>query len=71
MRCCGTHRRRRKRWRWCPEVGCLPVLLLFPLGFGIGYLVAGNLGAIWGAGIGLLLGVLLMIAFIKALRGRR
>jgi hypothetical protein len=52
-------------------VGCLPVLLLFPLGFGIGYLVAGNLGAIWGAGIGLLLGVLLMIAFIKALRGRR
>ena len=52
-------------------MGCLPVLLLFPTGFGIGYLIAGDLGALWGAGVGLLLGVLLMIAFIKALRSRR
>ncbi|MHB1056977.1 MAG: hypothetical protein ACYC0F_03715 [Rhodanobacter sp.] len=52
-------------------MGCLPILLLFPLGFGVGYLVAGNLGALWGAGIGLSLGLLMMILFIKALRGRR
>lgn len=51
-------------------MGCLPILLLFPLGFGVGYLVAGNPGALWGAGLGLVLGVLLMI-LIKALRGRR
>jgi hypothetical protein len=45
--------------------------LVLPTGFGIGYLIGGNLGDLWGAGIGLLLGVLLMVAFIKALRGRR
>ncbi len=52
-------------------MGCLPVLLLFPLGFGIGYLVGGDRGGLWGAGIGLLLGVLAMAWFVKALRGRR
>ncbi|MEO9214522.1 MAG: hypothetical protein ABI227_02565 [Rhodanobacter sp.] len=52
-------------------MGCLPLLLLFPLGFGIGYLVAGATGSLWGAGIGFLLGVLAMVMFIKALRGRR
>jgi chromate transport protein ChrA len=49
-------------------MGCLPLLLLFPLGFGIGYLIAGPRGALWGAGIGVLLGVLAMGLFIKALR---
>jgi len=52
-------------------MGCLPILLLFPLGFGIGYLVAGDIGGLWGAGAGFLLGVLTMILFVKALRGRR
>lgn len=52
-------------------MGCLPVLLLFPLGFGVGYLFAGNSGALWGAGTGLLLGLLSMALFVKALRGRR
>lgn len=52
-------------------MGCLPVLLLFPLGFGLGYLIAGNPGALWGAGGGLMLGLLLMALFVKALRGRR
>lgn len=52
-------------------MGCLPLLLLFPLGFGVGYLIAGDAGALWGAGIGLLLGLLAMGLFIKALRGRR
>lgn len=52
-------------------MGCLPVLLLVPLGFGLGHLLAGNPGALWGAGGGLLLGLLLMALLIKALRGRR
>ena len=49
-------------------MGCLPMLLLFPLGCGVGYLVAGERGALWGAGIGFLLGLLAMALFIKALR---
>jgi hypothetical protein len=52
-------------------MGCLPILLLFPLGFGIGYLAGGDIGGLWGAGAGLLLGVLAMVLFVKALRGRR
>ena len=52
-------------------MGCLPVLLLFPLGAGIGYLVAGELGMLWGAGIGVMLGLLLMGLLIRAMRQRR
>lgn len=52
-------------------MGCLPILLLFPLGFGIGFLIDGDHGALWGAGIGFCVGVLLMMLFIKALRGHR
>lgn len=49
-------------------MGCLPLLLLFPLGFGVGYLVAGARRGLRGAGIGFVLGVLAMVVFIKALR---
>ena len=52
-------------------MGCLPMLLLFPLGFGIGYLMAGDTGGLWGAGVGFLSGWLAMAAFVKALRARR
>lgn len=52
-------------------MGCLPILLLFPLGFGIGYLFDGEAGALWGAGAGLLLGLLMLVLFVKALRARR
>jgi len=52
-------------------MGCLPILLLFPLGFGAGYLLGGNRGGLWGAGIGLALGVLAMAAFVALLRRRR
>jgi hypothetical protein len=38
-------------------MGCLPVPLFFLLGFGIGYAVRGGPGALWGAGIGLALGL--------------
>ena len=52
-------------------MGCLPLLLLFPLGFATGYLLAGSSGALWGAAIGLLLGLIAMTLFIRALRRRR
>jgi hypothetical protein len=52
-------------------MGCLPILLLFPLGAGVGYLIAGPIGALWGAGIGLVAGIALTGVFIKALRERR
>lgn len=52
-------------------MGCLPILVLFPLGFGLGYVIGGNQGALWGAGIGFGIGIVLMALFIKALRGRR
>lgn len=52
-------------------MGCLPILLLFPLGFGVGYLIAGNIGGLWGASCGFVLGLLAMIGFVKALRSRR
>lgn len=52
-------------------MGCLPLPLIFLLGTGIGYLVDRQNGALWGAGIGLLLGLLATTAAIRALRGRR
>jgi hypothetical protein len=52
-------------------MGCLPLLLLFPLGCGVGYLLGGQTGTLWGAGIGFLLGLLAMALLIKALRGAR
>jgi hypothetical protein len=52
-------------------MGCLPVLLLFPLGAGVGYLIDGQIGALWGAGAGLVAGLALMGVFLRALRGRR
>lgn len=52
-------------------MGCLPVLLLLPLGAGIGYLIGGDVGALWGAGIGVALGLAAAGAVIKLIRGRR
>jgi F0F1-type ATP synthase assembly protein I len=52
-------------------MGCLPLPLLFLLGTGIGYLIARQDGALWGAGIGLLLGLAATVAAIRALRGKR
>lgn len=52
-------------------MGCLPILLLFPLGAGLGYLIAGESGSLWGAGVGVLLGLLLMGLLIRAMRQRR
>jgi len=50
-------------------MGCLPVPLFFLIGFGVGYLVDGQHGALWGAGIGLAVGLIGMGIMIKAMRG--
>ncbi|MET0331601.1 MAG: hypothetical protein ABW154_09220 [Dyella sp.] len=52
-------------------MGCLPLPLLFLLGAGIGYMIARQDGALWGAGIGLLLGLAATLAALRALRGKR
>jgi len=52
-------------------VGCLPLPILFVLGVVVGSVFWGDRGALWGAGIGLLLGLLLGGAFIALLRRRR
>ena len=52
-------------------MGCLPLPILFVLGFVIGRAVAGNNGAIWGAGIELVLGIVLGGLFIMLIRRRR
>lgn len=52
-------------------MGCLPVMLLFVAGFGIGFLFDGRTGALVGAGVGLLVGVLVAGLFTHMMRGRR
>ncbi|UGB37139.1 hypothetical protein [Frateuria soli] len=52
-------------------MGCLPVPLSFLLGFGIGYVVNGTQGALWGAGAGLLVGIAGMGWLVHLMRGRR
>ena len=52
-------------------MGCFPLILLFALGTGIGYVSAGRAGALWGAGIGLLLGIVSGVAMVHWMRGKR
>jgi hypothetical protein len=52
-------------------MGCLPIPILFVLGVLIGDWLWGDRGVLWGAGIGLLLGVILFGIFIVKLRQRR
>lgn len=52
-------------------MGCLPVWLWFPLGAGRGYVIAGESGSLWGAGGGVLLGLLPMGWLIRAMRRRQ
>ena len=47
-------------------MGCLPLIALFVLGTGIGYGLDGRLGALWGAGIGLALGLVAGYALVAA-----
>ncbi len=50
-------------------MGCLPIPLFFLIGFGGGYLLDGERGALWGAGLGLVAGLVGMGLLIKAMRG--
>lgn len=52
-------------------MGCLPLPILFVLGFLIGRAAAGDSGALWGAGIGLLAGIVLGGIFVMLVRRRR
>ncbi len=52
-------------------MGCLPVIFLFVIGAGVGWLLAGEAGALWGAGIGVGVGVLAGFAVLAALRHMR
>ncbi|OZB60068.1 MAG: hypothetical protein B7X33_05870 [Lysobacterales bacterium 13-68-4] len=65
----GAHCPPPKDWR--RSIGCLPIPLLFLAGFGLGWLIGGATGALWGAGIGLVLGLLAMGWLVRAIRGRR
>jgi hypothetical protein len=52
-------------------MGCLPLMVLFALGTGIGYVAAGPSGALWGAGAGLLLGLVSAAIMMKLIRAGR
>ena len=52
-------------------MGCLPIIVLFLLGTGIGWLIAGSTGLLWGAGAGVVLGVLATLALGAVLRRAR
>lgn len=52
-------------------MGCLPLPLLFVLGVVIGNAFWGDTGALWGAGIGLLLGGMATAALVNLLRRRK
>jgi|GEM_PF-669771 len=52
-------------------VGCLPLPVLFVLGVIIGNAFWGNTGALWGAGIGLALGLVFTGWFVALLRGKK
>jgi hypothetical protein len=55
---------------WRSAMGCLPIPILFVLGVLIGNWLWGDQGALWGAGIGLLLGLILFGVFIVKMRQR-
>ncbi|GAB3022686.1 MULTISPECIES: hypothetical protein [Oleiagrimonas] len=51
-------------------MGCFPLILTFVLGTGIGYAIDGRAGALWGAGIGLLVGIVSGVALMNMMRRR-
>lgn len=52
-------------------MGCLPLIVLFVLGTGIGWWLGGPTGAVWGAGIGLTAGAVLGLVLVYILHRAR
>lgn len=52
-------------------MGCLPIIVLFLLGTGIGWLAAGSRGLLWGAGAGIAAGVVATAVLALILRRAR
>lgn len=51
-----------------PAMGCLPIIVLFVLGTGIGWWLDDATGAVWGAGIGIALGIAGGLLLVYVLR---
>lgn len=49
-------------------MGCLPIIVLFVLGSGLGWWLGGATGAVWGAGIGIALGIAAGVVLVYLLR---
>jgi hypothetical protein len=49
-------------------MGCLPIPLFALTGFGIGYLIDARSGALWGGGIGLMVGIAGTAVVVGAMR---
>lgn len=49
-------------------MGCLPLPIFMLLGCGIGWLVGEKAGATYGAGMGLLIGLVLTVLLFRAMR---
>lgn len=49
-------------------MGCLPIIILFVLGTGIGWWLDGSTGAVWGAGIGIAIGIVAGLVLVFLLR---
>ncbi|WP_213949947.1 hypothetical protein [Luteibacter sp. dw_328] len=49
-------------------MGCLPLPLFMLMGFGIGYAIDSRTGAVWGGGIGLVIGLVLTALLVRAMR---
>ena len=52
-------------------MGCLPIIALFLLGTGVGWLLDGGQGALWGAATGIALGLLATLVLGAVLRRAR
>jgi hypothetical protein len=49
-------------------MGCLPIPLFALIGFAIGHLIDARMGALWGGGVGLLIGVAGTALVVRAMR---
>ncbi|HET6586901.1 MAG TPA: hypothetical protein VFJ01_11745 [Oleiagrimonas sp.] len=52
-------------------MGCLPIIILFVLGTGLGWWLDGSTGAVWGAGIGIALGIVSGLILVAVLHRAR